>query len=61
MRVLDATSRFEPVVIVGFNESRGNDLFNTVMMAHKGHLLGKYSKCAKMLQRCRAFWAGRLE
>lgn len=45
MRVLDATSRFEPVVIVGFNELRGPDLFNTVLIAHKGHLLGTYSKC----------------
>ena len=45
MRVLDATSRFEPVVIVGFNELRGPDLFNTVLIAHKGHLLGAYSKC----------------
>jgi predicted amidohydrolase len=45
MRVLDATSRFQPLVIVGFNEIRGNDLYNTVMVAHKGHLIGKYSKC----------------
>ena len=45
MRVLDATSRFEPVVIVGFNELRGPDLFNTVLIAHNGHLLGTYSKC----------------
>src|SRR5262245_9296117 len=34
MKVLDATSRFEPVVIVGFNELRGQDLFNTVLIAH---------------------------
>ncbi len=46
MRVLDATSRFQPVVLVGFNETRGSDLYNTVMIAHKGHLLGKYSKCS---------------
>lgn len=46
MRVLDATSRFEPVVIVGFNELRGPDLYNTVLVAHKGHLLGSYSKCS---------------
>ena len=45
MRVLDATSRFEPLLIVGFNELRGPDLFNTALVAHKGHLLGHYSKC----------------
>jgi predicted amidohydrolase len=46
MKVLDATSRFEPVVIVGFNELRGPDIFNTVLIAHKGHLLGTFSKCS---------------
>ena len=46
MKVLDATSRFEPVLIVGFNELRGADLYNTVLVAHKGHLLGTYSKCS---------------
>ncbi len=46
MRVLDATSRFEPVLIVGFNELRGPDLYNTALIAHKGHLLGTYSKCS---------------
>lgn len=45
MRVLDATSRFEATVIVGFNEVRGADLYNTALVAHKGHLLGTYSKC----------------
>ena len=45
MKVLDATSRFEPVLIVGFNETRGPDLYNTALIAHKGHLLGHYSKC----------------
>ncbi len=44
--MLDATSRFEPVVIVGFNETRGADLFNTAIIVHKGHLLGTYSKCS---------------
>ena len=37
MRVLDATSRFEPVVIVGFNELRGPDLFNTVTTRSSSH------------------------
>lgn len=46
MKVLDATSRFEPVLIVGFNEQRGADLYNTALVAHKGHLLGTYSKCS---------------
>lgn len=46
MRVLDATSRFEPALIVGFNELRGQDLYNTALVAHKGHLLGHYSKCS---------------
>jgi predicted amidohydrolase len=46
MRVLDLTSRFDPTLIVGFNEVRGPDLYNTVLVAHRGHLLGLYSKCA---------------
>ena len=46
MKVLDATSRFSAVTIVGFNETRGADLFNTVVVVHKGHLLGTYSKCS---------------
>jgi predicted amidohydrolase len=46
MRVLDATSKFPSVVIVGFNEVRGPDLYNTVLVALKGHLLGTYSKCS---------------
>jgi predicted amidohydrolase len=45
LKVLDRTSRCEPVVIVGFNELRGGDLYNTALVAHKGHLLGTYSKC----------------
>jgi predicted amidohydrolase len=46
MRVLDETSKFPSVVIVGFNEPRGKDLYNTVLVALKGHLLGTYSKCS---------------
>lgn len=45
-RVLDATSRHEALAIVGYNEKRGSDLFNTALVAHRGHLLGTYSKCA---------------
>lgn len=44
-RVLDATSRFGSMLIVGFNELRGPDLYNTAIIAHRGHLLGHYSKC----------------
>src|SRR4051812_31554760 len=46
LRVLDRTSRFHATLIVGFNELRGKDLYNTALVAHKGHLLGTYSKCA---------------
>jgi predicted amidohydrolase len=45
MRVLDVTSRHQALAIVGFNETRGGDLYNSVMVAHRGHLRGKYSKC----------------
>ncbi|MBX7209363.1 MAG: carbon-nitrogen hydrolase family protein [Verrucomicrobiaceae bacterium] len=45
-RVLDVTSRHEALAIVGFNESRGTDLYNTAVVAHRGHALGLYSKCA---------------
>jgi predicted amidohydrolase len=46
MQVLDCTSKFDATCIVGFNELRGNDLYNTAAVIHKGHLLGIYSKCA---------------
>jgi predicted amidohydrolase len=46
MRVLDVTSRHEALAIVGFNELRGGDLYNTVLVAHRGHLEGTYSKCS---------------
>ncbi|HEV3263496.1 MAG TPA: carbon-nitrogen hydrolase family protein [Gemmataceae bacterium] len=45
LKVLDRTSRFEPTLIVGFNERRGHDLYNTALVARKGHVLGTYSKC----------------
>lgn len=45
MRVLDVTSRHEALAIVGFNEVRGAELYNTVMVAHRGHLEGTFSKC----------------
>lgn len=46
MRVLDVSSRHEAMAIVGFNETRGEDLYNTVMVLHRGHLVGRYSKCS---------------
>ena len=45
-QVLDVTSRFDPTLIVGFNEMRGVDLYNTALVAQRGHLLGAYSKCS---------------
>jgi predicted amidohydrolase len=43
-RVLEATARFEPLFMVGFNELRGDELFNTVAVIEKGKVLGRYSK-----------------
>lgn len=45
-RVLEITARYAAAAIVGFNESRGADLYNTALVAHHGQLLGQYSKCA---------------
>lgn len=50
MQVLDVTSRYEATLIVGFNEIRGGDLYNTAIVAHRGHLLGRYSKCAAYMK-----------
>lgn len=49
-RVLDLSAKHEPTLIVGFNEKRGGDLYNTVVVAHRGHLLGTYSKCAAYMR-----------
>jgi predicted amidohydrolase len=46
MQVLDQTGRFEAALIVGFNEVRGKDLYNTAVVIHKAHILGQYSKCS---------------
>lgn len=48
--VLDVTSRYDSTAIVGFNEARGPDLYNTALVAHRGHLLGTYSKCAAYMK-----------
>ncbi len=45
-RILEITSRHGAVAIAGFNEARGADLYNTVLVAHHGRRLGLYSKCA---------------
>lgn len=42
--VLDRTKAFDTTFIVGFNEQRGDDLFNTALVARRGTLLGCYSK-----------------
>src|SRR4051812_26765723 len=46
MLLLDKTSGFSATYIVGFNELRGHDLYNTVVVVEKGHILGTYSKCS---------------
>src|SRR5262245_46841539 len=46
MMVLDRTSKFDAIAIVGFNELRGKDLYNTALIVYKGHVLGTYSKCS---------------
>ena len=50
MQLLGATSHFEAAFMVGFNELRGADLYNTVVVVHKGHLLGHYSKCSAYMK-----------
>lgn len=43
-RVLAQTRKFSTTLIVGFNELRGRDLYNTCLVAERGKLLGLYSK-----------------
>lgn len=43
-KFLLSTAQFGATFIVGFNERRGSDLFNTVLIAERGQLLGTYSK-----------------
>ncbi|MBX3399917.1 MAG: carbon-nitrogen hydrolase family protein [Gemmataceae bacterium] len=45
MKLLDKTAKFEATTVVGFNEIRGKDLYNTAVVVQKGHILGTYSKC----------------
>jgi predicted amidohydrolase len=46
VKLLDRTSRFDITFVVGFNEARGKDLYNTALVVFKGHILGTYSKCS---------------
>jgi predicted amidohydrolase len=50
MTLLDRTAKFEATYIVGFNELRGNDLYNTAVVVQKGHILGTYSKCSAYMK-----------
>ncbi len=50
MKLLGETAAFEAAFIVGFNELRGADLFNTAIVVHKGHVLGHYSKCSAYMK-----------
>lgn len=50
MKLLDKTGRFEATFIVGFNELRAADLYNTAVVVHKGHVLGTYSKCSAYMK-----------
>lgn len=43
-RVLDLTAGCDTVLLVGFNELRGDKLYNTVAVIERGKLLGRYSK-----------------
>jgi predicted amidohydrolase len=49
-KVLDRTRRFDSTFIVGFNEVRGDDLYNTALVARRGKLLGTYSKCSAYMR-----------
>ncbi|MFN3650986.1 MAG: carbon-nitrogen hydrolase family protein [Armatimonadota bacterium] len=41
---LEQSGHFKATCIVGFNERRGDDLYNTALVAQGGKLLGTYSK-----------------
>ncbi len=50
MTLLDRTAKFDATYIVGFNETRGKDLYNTAVVVQKGHVLGTYSKCTAYMR-----------
>jgi 5-aminopentanamidase len=43
-QVLERTSRFDMLYMVGYNERRGDKIFNTVAVIDRGRVLGAYSK-----------------
>ncbi|MCC7492188.1 MAG: hypothetical protein IT204_07590 [Fimbriimonadaceae bacterium] len=43
--LLRATAPFDSTALVGFNERRGDDLYDTVLVIRRGELRGSYSKC----------------
>ncbi|NUQ62693.1 MAG: carbon-nitrogen hydrolase family protein [Pirellulales bacterium] len=43
-KVLEKTRQFDILFMVGFNERRGDKLFNTVAVIDRGKILGTYSK-----------------
>ena len=42
--VLGRLKRYRPTLLLGLNEIRGDDLYNTVAVIERGKLLGRYSK-----------------
>lgn len=50
LKLLDKTMKFDATYIVGFNELRGGDLYNTAVVVQKGHVLGTYSKCSAYMR-----------
>lgn len=42
--ILQRFERFECTLLLGLNERRGDDIFNTVVVLQRGRLLGTYSK-----------------
>jgi len=42
--VLDRLKAYRPTLLLGLNELRGEQLFNTVVVIEKGQLVGRYSK-----------------
>jgi len=48
--VLDRTTRFPSVFMVGFNETRSGELYNTVAVIENGKILGRYSKAFPIIR-----------
>ena len=46
LKLLERTSGFAATYIVGFNERRGPELYNSAAVIHQGRVLGLYSKCS---------------